>query len=68
MSKIEVPNLNKEIFPPWKGLMKIHLGGLGDYAQTTIFVEHVDPVGATIVEDLKRRKSTIMQCWRLHLP
>ena len=50
MYREEVPKLNKENFPTWKILMKLHLGGLGDYAQTTITTEHVEVVGALTAE------------------
>ena len=56
MSKREVPNLNRGNFPTWKSLMKLHLGGLWDHAQSTITTEHVDPTGVLIVEDLKKKK------------
>ena len=36
--------------------MKLHLGIIGDRAQTTITIEHVDPAGAPIVEDMKKKK------------
>ena len=36
--------------------MKLHLGGIGDHAQTTIDVEHVDPIGALTTEDIKKKK------------
>ena len=36
--------------------MKLHLGGLGDHAQSTITIEHVDPVGAPTTEDMKKKK------------
>ena len=53
MYKKEVPKLNKENFPTWKSLMKLHLGGLGDYAQSTIIIEHVDPAEAPTTDQLK---------------
>ena len=56
MSKREVPNINRDNFPAWKFLMKLHLGGLGDHAQSTITVEHVDLVGALTTEDMKKKK------------
>ena len=56
MYKKEVPKLNKENFPAWKSLMKLHLGGLGDYAQSTITTEHVDHVEALTINDLKKKK------------
>ena len=56
MSKREVPKLNKEKFPTWKNLIKIHLGGLGDHAKSTITTEHVDPIGALFIEDPKKKK------------
>ena len=36
--------------------MKLHLGGLGDHAQSTIAMEHIDLIGALIVEDMKKKK------------
>ena len=56
MSKIEVPKLNKDNFSAWKILMKLHLGGLGDYAQSIIYVEHADPSRAPTTDDLKMKK------------
>ena len=56
MSKREVPKLNRDKFLAWKSLMKLHLGGLGDRAQSTITTEHVDLAGALTGEDMKKRK------------
>ena len=56
MSKREIPKLNREKFPTWKILMKLHLGDLGDHAQSTITIEHVDPARALTAKDLKRKK------------
>ena len=36
--------------------MKLHLGGLGDHAQSTIIIEHVNPAGALTNEDLEKKK------------
>lgn len=36
--------------------MKLHLGALGDNAQPTITIEHVDPFRALTAEDLKKNK------------
>ena len=36
--------------------MKLHLGGIGDHAQSIILVEHVDPIRALTAEDLKKKK------------
>ena len=36
--------------------MKIHLGGLGDHAQSTITTEHVDPIGAPTAKVVKKKK------------
>ena len=58
MSKREVPKLNKENFLAWKSLMKLHLGGFGNHAQSTITNEHVDPTRALTAEDLKREERT----------
>ena len=56
MSKREVPKLNRDNFPTWKSLMKLHLGGLGDHVQSTITAEHVDPTRALTTKDLKKKK------------
>ena len=56
MSKRDVPKLNRDNFPTWKSLMKLHLGGLGDHAQSTITTEHVDPVGVSTTEDMRKKK------------
>ena len=56
MYKNEVPKLNKEKFPAWKSLMKLHLGGLGDHAQSTINTQHVNHVRALTTQDLKKKK------------
>ena len=36
--------------------MKLHLGSIGDHAQTSIIVEHVDPVSVPTAEDIKKKK------------
>ena len=56
MSKREVPKLNRDNFPTWKSLMKLHLGGLGDHTQSYIRVDHVDPRATLIAEDMKKKK------------
>ena len=56
MSKREVPKLNRDNFPSWKILMKLHLGGIGDHVQSSILVEHVDLVGVPTAEDMKKKK------------
>ena len=56
MSKREVPKLNRDNFPTWKILMKLHLEGIGDHAQSLIMVEYVDPIGVTTIEDMKKKK------------
>ena len=35
--------------------MKLHLGSLGDHAQTKIIVEHVDLACAPTAEDMKKK-------------
>ena len=59
MSKREVPKINRDNFPTWKSLMKLHLGGIGDHAQSSISVEHFDPTGVPTTEDMKKDKNTI---------
>ena len=56
MSKREVPKLNRDNFSTWKILMRLHLGGIGDHAQSSIIVEHVDPFGVLTIEDMKKKK------------
>ena len=36
--------------------MKIHLGGLGYHAKSTITTKHVDPAGAPTIKDIKKKK------------
>lgn len=56
MLEREVPKINRDKFPEWKILVKLHLGELGDHAHSTISIEHVDPVGVLTIEDLKMKK------------
>ena len=56
MSKREVPKLNRDKFLAWKILIKIHLGGLGDHAQSTITNEHVETIGGPNAKDMKKKK------------
>ena len=56
MSKRDVPNLNRDNFLAWKNLMELHLGGLGDHAQSTISMEHFDLVRILTAEDMKKKK------------
>ena len=36
--------------------MKFYLGSIGDYAQTSITTDHIDPTGSLTVEDMNRKK------------
>ena len=56
MSKREVPKMNKDNFAAWKSLMKLHLASIGDYAQTSITVDHVDPAGPLTRDDMNKKK------------
>ena len=56
MMERDVPMLNRDKFLAWKSMMKLHIGVIGDHAQTTIDVEHVDPARALTTEDLKKKK------------
>ena len=56
MSKREVPKLNRDNFLACKILMRLHLGGIGDHAQSSILVEHVDLVGVPTTKDMKKKK------------
>ena len=56
MSKREVPKLNRDKFPTWKSLMKLHLGGLGDHAQSTNTTEHVNLARDLTTKDMKKKK------------
>ena len=55
MSRREVPKLNRDNFSTWQYLMKLHLGGIGDYTQDCITTEHVEPSTRT-ADDLRKRK------------
>ena len=48
--------INKDNFPAWQSLMKLHLGGLGDHAQSCITVEHVNPTKTPTIEDMRKMK------------
>ena len=56
MPKREVPKFNRDKFAAWKILIKLHLGSIGDHAQTTITMKHVDPNGVPTIEDMKKKK------------
>ena len=58
MYKWEVPKLNKENFPTWKSLMKLHILGIGDTTLNSVENSYVDPT----------RTLTSKQYWRLPLP
>ena len=55
MSRREVPKLNKENFSAWKILMKLHPGGIGDYAQECITTEYIEPATPT-TDDMRKKK------------
>ena len=56
MSKRDVPKINRDKFAAWKSLMKVHVGSIGEYAKTSIIVNHVDPVGPLTTDDLSKKK------------
>ena len=56
MSKREVSKLKRDNFSTWKSLFKLHLGSIGDHAQNSITVEHVDLASVPIAEDMKKKK------------
>ena len=56
MSKREVPKPNKDNFVAWKSLMKLHLGGIRDYTQSTMTTNNVDSFGSLTIDDLKKKK------------
>ena len=56
MPKREVPKLNRDNFAAWKSVMKLHLGSIGDYAKTSIIINHIDPIGPLIADDLRKMK------------
>ena len=55
MSKREVPKFNRDNFSAWKGLMKLHLGGIGDHGKSYITVEHVDSI-TPVTKDMRKKK------------
>ena len=56
MSKREVPKINKDNFFAWKSMMKLHLGSIDDYAQTSIIADHIDPIGPLTADDMNKKK------------
>ena len=56
MSRREVPKLNKDNFFAWQSLMKLHLGGISDYAQSCITIKHVDPTTPTANDTRKKKE------------
>ena len=56
MSKRDVPKLNIDNFAAGQSLMKLHLGSIGDYVQTSITVDHVEPAGPFTTKDLSKKK------------
>ena len=56
MYKKEVPKLNKENFPTWKSLMKLHLGGLGDFAMSTMTTKFVEVTGVVTSQQMIEKK------------
>ena len=55
MLKREVLKINTNNFPAWKCLMKLHFGGLGYHAQSTITIKHVDLAGAPTIENMRKK-------------
>ena len=56
MPKREVPKLKRDNFLAWQSLMRLHLGGIGANAKSSIIVEHVDPIGVPTTKDMKKMK------------
>ena len=56
MYKKEVPKLNKENFPAWQSLMKLHISGIGDTTWSSVENGYVDPTETLTAKQLKERK------------
>lgn len=56
MYKKEVPKLNKENFPAWQSLMKLHLAGIGDSAKYYIENDYVSPVAPLTAEEMRAKQ------------
>ena len=56
MYKKEVPKLNKENFPAWKSLMKLHLAGIGDSAKYYIEHDHATPIGPLTTKEMRAKQ------------
>ena len=50
MYKKEVPKLNRENFPAWQMLMKLHIIGIGDTAWTSVETSYTTPTKTLSVE------------------
>ena len=56
MYKKEVPKLNKEDFPAWKSLMKLHISRLGDTSWTSVKNRYTTITGIPTSQQLKEKK------------
>ena len=68
MYKREAPKLNKEKFPKWKILRKLHISSIGDTTWSSVEHAYVDPIRTQTTEQLKKEKNTTKQCSRLLFP
>jgi hypothetical protein len=56
MYKKEVPKLNKENFPTWQSLMKLHIDDVGDHAWSSVENGYTTPTGAPTTQELIEKR------------
>ena len=56
MYKKEVPKLNRENFPTWQSMMKLHITSIGDTTWTSVETGYTSPTRTLSVEQLRERK------------
>ena len=64
MYKKEVPKLNKEKFPAWKSLMKLHISGIGDTTWSSVENGYVDPtrtLTTTQIKEIKENNQAMLE-------
>ena len=56
MYKKEVPKLNRENFPTWQSLMKIHITSIRDTTWTSVGTGYTTPTRTLSTKQLRARK------------
>ena len=54
--KREILKLNRDNFPAWQGLMRLHLASIGDLGWKCLDEEYTTPTGTLSVGDIVEEK------------